>query len=98
MKGMNQTTCESFVSKIVEKVVQSQLTDLFKRQSLIPSNQNAYRKFYTTETTMLGLCNNILINMENNENRAMVALDLSAVFNTVSHKILINVLENYFDI
>ena len=36
--------------------------------------------------------------MENNENISMVALDISAAFDTVNHKILINVLENYFGI
>ena len=60
----------SLVSKIVEKVVQNQLTDHFNRQSLIPTHQNAYRKFYSTETTILDLCDNILINVENNENNS----------------------------
>ena len=57
----------SFITKIVEKVVQYQLTDHFNRQSLIPIHQNAYRKFYSTETTILDLYDNILVNMENNE-------------------------------
>ena len=88
----------SLVSKIVEKVVQNQLTDHLNRQSLIPIHQNAYRKFYSTETTILDLCDRILINMENNENTAMFAADLSAVFDTVNHKVVIKVLENYFGI
>ena len=54
--------------------------------------------FYSTETTILDLCDNILIDMENNENTAMVALGISAVFDTVNHKILIKVLKNYFGI
>ena len=36
--------------------------------------------------------------MDNSENTAMVALDLSAAFDTVNHEILIKVLENYFSI
>ena len=88
----------SLVSKIIEKVVQIQLTDHFNRQSLIPTLLNAYRKFYSTETAILDLCDNILINMENNENTAIVTLDLSAAFDTVNHKILIKVLANYFSI
>ena len=86
----------SSVSKIVKKVVQNQLTDHFNRQSVIPSHQHAYRIFYSNETTILDLCNNTLINMENNENTAMVALAISAAFYTVNKKILIKVLENYF--
>ena len=87
-----------FVSKLLEKVVQNLLTDHFNRKSLIQTYQNAYRKFYSSETTILDLCDNILINMENIENTAIVALDLSAAFDTVNHKILIKVLENYFGI
>ena len=55
-------------------------------------------KFYSTETTILDLGDNILINMENNENTVIVAFDLSAAFNTVNHKLLIKNLENCFDI
>ena len=36
--------------------------------------------------------------MENNENTSMVTPDLSAAFDTVNHKILIKVSENYFGI
>ena len=36
--------------------------------------------------------------MEYDENTAMVALYLSAAFDSVNHKILIKVLENYFGI
>ena len=79
-------------------MVQNQLTDHFHRQSLIPTHQNAHMIFYSTETTILDLCDNILINMENNESTAMIALDLSAAFETVNHKRLIKVVEKYFGI
>ena len=66
--------------------------DHFNIQSLTPTHQNA------TETRILHLCDNILINTENNENTIKVALDLSVAFDTVNHKILIKILENYFGI
>ena len=78
-------------------MVQIQLTDPFNRLSLIPTDQNTYRKFYSIES-ILDLCDNILINMKNNKNTAMVSLDLRAAIDTVNHKILINVLENYIGI
>ena len=36
--------------------------------------------------------------MVHTENTAMVTLDLSVAFDTLNHKILIEVLENYFGI
>ena len=44
------------------------------------------------------MCDNILQNMENNTNTSMVALDLSVAFDTMNHKILLEVLNKYFGI
>ena len=41
------------------------------------------------------MCDNILKNMENQKCRSIVCLDLSATFDTVNHKIL---LDSYFGI
>ena len=79
-------------------MVQNQLTDHFNRQPLIPIHQNAYRKIYSPKTALLNLCDNILINIKNNEKMLMVTVDLSEAFDTVNHKILMKVLENYFGI
>ena len=69
---------------MVEKVVQKQVMGHFNRHSLIQTLQSAYRKFYSTVATILDLCDNILINMENNINTAMVFFHLSADFDTGS--------------
>ena len=50
------------------------------------------------ETTLLNMCNNILKNMENQECTSIVCLDLSTAFDTVNHKILLDVLKSYFGI
>ena len=61
---------------------------------LIP-NKSAHRANHLMETAILNICDNILHNMENNTKTAMVALDLSAAFDTVNHKILLDVLNKY---
>ena len=43
------------------------------------------------ETTILDISGNMLINIENNESTAMVALDLIAAFDTVNHRKFIKV-------
>ena len=50
------------------------------------------------ETTLLNMCNNILKNMEDQKCTSIVCLDLSTAFETVNHKILLDVLKSYFRI
>ena len=50
------------------------------------------------ETTLLNMCDNILKNMVNQKCTSIVCLGLSAAFDTVNHKILLDVLKNYFGI
>ena len=50
----------SFLSKITEKAAQLQLQKHFDQQSLLPNHQCAYRQHYSTETTLLNICDNIL--------------------------------------
>ena len=82
----------------MEKVILNQLWNHFKSNKLIPTHQIAYRANHSTETAILNLCDNILQNMEKNINITMVALDLSAAFDTVNHKILLEVLNKYYGI
>ena len=70
----------------------------FRTRNLLPNYQSAYRAHHSTKTTILNLCDNILQNIEKNINTAMVALDLSAAFNTVIHGILLEVFNKYYGI
>ena len=88
----------SFLSKIIEKAAQLQLQKHFDQQSLLPNHQSAYRKHYSTETTLLNMCDNILRNMENGKCTSIVSLDLGAAFNTVNDTFLLDVLNSYFGI
>ena len=88
----------SFLSKIIEKAAQAQLQKQFDKQPLLPSHQSAYRQHYSTETTLLNMCDNILKNMEDGKCTSMVCLDLSTAFNTVNHNILLGILKSYFGI
>ena len=88
----------SFLSKIIEKAAQVQLQKHFDKQSPLPNCQSAYRQHYSTETTLLSMCNNILKTMETQKCTSIVCLDLSAAFDTVNHKILLGILKSYFGI
>ena len=60
--------------------------------------QSAYRPHHSTETALLKVKTDILKAMDNQEVACLVLLDLSAAFDTVDHKILLERLENYFGI
>ena len=84
----------SFLSKILEKVVQLQLRNHIDEQKLLPDYQStsSYRTNYSTETAS----DDIWRAMERQEVTSMVALDLNEAFDTVNHQILCDVLEKRF--
>ena len=51
--------------------------------------QSAYRKHHSTESALLKIHNDILLNMAKGSVRALTLLDLSAAFNTIDHTILL---------
>ena len=55
--------------------------------------QSAYRKF-STETALLKVTNDILLNLELKKSTLYIGLELSAAFDTIVHDILLSVLEN----
>ena len=56
---------------------------------LLPKNQSAYRRFHCCESALLRLVNDLLAGMEKQEVTALIAIDLSASFDTVDHEILL---------
>ena len=86
----------SFISKILERVVASRLLKHLEDGQLLEKMQSAYRPNHSTETALVRVQNDILMNMEQQEVTILVLLDLSAAFDTVHHKTLLNHLEKYF--
>ena len=60
--------------------------------SLYPVLQSAYRKGHSTETALLKVTNDILMNMDRQHRTLLVMLDVSAAFDTVDHEILLRML------
>ena len=87
-----------FLTKVAEKVVTSQLVNHCNENAPLPVNQSAYRQLHSTETALLKVQNDILINMDNEEVTLLVTLDMSAAFDTIDHNILIDILKNDFGV
>jgi hypothetical protein len=87
-----------FMSKVVEKSMLRQFTAHCDANKLLPDYQSAYRTNFSCETALIKLQNDILWSMEKQRITAIIAIDLSAAFNTVDHDILLDVLNNQFGI
>ena len=66
--------------------------------SLYPLLQSAYRLGHSTETALLKVHNDLLMNMDAQRVTLLVLLDLSAAFDTVDHEVLLNRLRSSFGI
>jgi len=76
----------SVISKLPERVILRRLLQHLKVNYLLPSVQSAYRKCYSTETTIARVLSDILMALDRGD---VAALDLSATFDTVDHCILL---------
>ena len=88
----------SFISKVIEWCMLLQLSEHFKEYHLQPDYQSAYREDYSCETVVLKISDDILWAMEKQSIIGLIALDLSAVFDTVDHDILLDILYTKFGI
>ena len=87
-----------FLSKLLEKAALSQLNDYLEKNNLHSVYQSGYKKHHSCETALLKITNDMMNSIHNNDMVALILLDLSAAFDTVDHKILINKLKKQFGI
>ena len=60
--------------------------------------QSAYKQFYSMETALLKMHNDIVDNMDNGKVTAFTLLDLSAALDTIDHLMLLQRLPRHFGI
>ena len=84
--------------KIIENAVARQLIDYLKTNGLQEPLQSAYKAFYSTETALVKVQNDILCAIDQQQSVILLLLDLSAAFDTVDHDLLISRLHTRFGI
>jgi len=87
----------SLISKIIERVVKSRLTDHLTSNKLLNSHQSAYCKHNSTETA-LHIHGNLINAIGSQKLSCLCLLDLTAAFDTIDHNILLTRLSSWFGI
>ena len=78
-----------FISKLTERAVYNQTQEHLVRSELYPTLQSTDPAGHSTETALLKVHNDILLNMNHRRVTLLVLLDLSAAFDTVDHEVLL---------
>ena len=81
-----------FVGKLAERVVLRRLNEHMTRNTLHIDRQSGYKKHHSTETLLVKITNDLLVVADKKSATVMLLLDLSAAFDTVDHKKLLDIL------
>ena len=80
----------SFISKLLEKYVASQIRQYMDSNDLFDVFQSEYRPAHSCETALVRIQDDILHSLDNRNTMILVLLDLSAAFDTVDHRLLLD--------
>ena len=95
-KNLRPVSNLAYISKLTERAAFNQTYDYIVRSGLYPLLQFAYCRHHSTETALVKVANDILLNMNSQCVTLLVLLDLRAAFDTVDHGILLRRLNTSF--
>ena len=86
----------SFLSKLLDRVIQHRLQAFPDSNDLMPKTQSAYRRFHSTETAVTKIYNDLLFAAYGGQMSGFCLLYLTAAFDTVDHTLLLDRLQRQF--
>ncbi|XP_030751004.1 uncharacterized protein LOC115878595 [Sitophilus oryzae] len=81
-------------SKISETILHNQLTAYSTQKCVIPAKQSGFKKDHGCNTALLSITDEILEAWDEDKLTVLVLLDFSKAFDTLSHKILVSILQS----
>ena len=87
-----------FLSKIIEKMISTQLVTYIVDNDLTDDFQFAYKCGHSTETALFRVYNDIVVTIGKGNGNFLVLLDLSSAFDTIDHSNLFTVLGKHVGI
>ena len=88
----------SFIKKIIEKAIATQIHIHLINNDIVDNFQSAYKTGHSRETALLTVYKDIVTTIGRGNGAMLVLLDLSAAFDTIYHDNLFCILEKYVGI
>ncbi len=83
-----------FLSKLIERIVATQLLSHIKDGEYGETLQSAYKAGHSVETALLRVQNDMLVSLDKGQSVILILLDLSTAFDTIDHAILLHRLQH----
>ena len=98
LKNYRPVSGLGFISKLVEPVVASQLSDHVSLNGLEKVRQSAYKLGHSTESALLSINNDVHLAFAKGDATTVVLLDQSTAFDTIDHDTLLDSLSYWFGV
>lgn len=92
MKDLRPISLLPALSKVLEKIISTQLSEHVNKHNFLPVTQSGFRAGYSCTTAMLNVTDDILSASDRGCVTALVLLDYSKAFDTVNHMVLTTIL------
>lgn len=92
LKDLRPISILPVLSKVLEKILNSQVKIHLQNHDLLPQNQSGFRANYSCTTALLKVMDDILLETDKDRLTILVLLDYSKAFDRISHDLLLAVL------
>ncbi|XP_052749329.1 uncharacterized protein LOC128200304 [Galleria mellonella] len=95
LKDLRPVSVLPYLSKILEKVIYTQLSKYVEENCILPAMQSGFRKGRGTVSALLDVVDNILTSQDSGEGSLLALLDYSRAFDSISIPLLLAKLTFY---